>query len=88
MKTYWDLTSAEQDAVIEQFEATYNDETTETHPFRCCDETRGYYTRKDGKPCTQEDVDFAYLSRSLGQKTEFTLEDGKVKVYGFCDHGD
>lgn len=88
MKTYWDCSREEQIANRQKFDETYNDETTETHPFRCCDETTGYFTRKDGKPCTQEDVDFVYQARDLGQKTEFTLEDGKVKVYGFCDHGD
>ena len=72
----------------DKFEATYNDETVTSYPFRCCDRTEGYYTRKDGQACTQEDIKLLYEIKSLGQETKFTLEDGKVKVYGFCDHGD
>ena len=88
MKTFWDTTAKERDVNRNIFNATYNDETKETHPFRCVDETKGFYTRKDGKPCTQEDVDFCYLAKTLGQTSTFTLEDGKIKVYGWCDHGD
>ena len=88
MKTWWDLSHDERMANCLKFETTYNDETVKTYPFRTVDETKGFYTRKDGKPCTQEDVDFCYLAVVLGQTTTFTLEDGKIKVYGWCDHGD
>jgi hypothetical protein len=71
-----------------EFKSTYNDQTITSTPFRCCDQTDGYYTRKDGTPCTEADVERLYEIRSLGQETRFTLEDGRVKVYGFCDHGD
>jgi hypothetical protein len=88
MKTFWDCDSDERKANRAIFDQIYNDETVETHPFRCVDEFKGFYTRKDGNLCTQEDVDFAYLARALGQTTKFTLVDGKIEVYGWCDHGD
>lgn len=71
-----------------KFQTIYDDFTKISHPFRCCDKTEGYYVRKDGEPCTEADIKLLYEIRSLGQETKFTLEDGKVKVYGFCDHGD
>jgi len=78
----------EREKNYEKFQATYEDQTTTTTPFRCCDETTGYYVRKDGQPCTDQDIEFVTKTRNLGQKTVFTLENGKIKVYGFCDHGD
>ena len=72
----------------EKFEATYNNETTKSRPFRCCEQTDGFYTRKDGQVCTEEDIKLLYEIKTLGQETKFTLENGKVKVYGFCDSSD
>lgn len=79
--TEWEIRQA-------KFNSLYNDETTTSTPWRCVVQTDGYYTRKDGQVCTEEDVKLLYELRELGQNTEFTLEDGKVKVYGFCDSSD
>lgn len=88
IKTFWDIPREEFDENAKEFKEKYNADIVTTKPFRCVEEYRGYYTRKDGKPCTQEDLIFAYSAVYFGQITDLKLEDGKIKAYGQWDHGD